>query len=139
MGLFHGFAWESSHLQTAVMVFGCGQSPLSTAYKTVCTIRFAHTAYSFRSSSFSPHRWRQSKKYARHKSIAYIFCYLAVRAPPAGVYRRWHRKPRIVLLALTPGSLSCHAKQATHVLRLSIFNTTGAAPVNAWRRTVTQK
>jgi hypothetical protein len=50
-----------------------------------------------------------------------------------------HRKPRIVLLALTPGSLSCHAKQATHVLRLHIFNTYGAATVNAWRRTVAQK
>lgn len=130
------FAWESSCLQTSVMVFGFSQSPLSTAYESVWTIRFAHRPYIFRSSSYFPHRWRKSKKYANSQSVAYIFCFLAVGAPPAGVYRRWHRKLRIVLLAQEPLLLTFHAKQATHVLRLNISNNTGAAPVNAWRRVV---
>lgn len=57
-------------------------------------------------------------------------------APPASVYRRWPQEAGSWEAGTDLPSLACHVSQATHVQHLYISNTTGAAPVNAWRRTV---
>jgi len=122
------------------MVFGYGQPPSSTAFESVWTIRFAHTPYSFRSSSFSPHRWRQSTKYAWHTSVAYTLL-----LPCGGSATCW-RLPSLntelmLCFACTKSRLIqvCHAKQPTPMQHFRMYHTYSVAPVNAWRRTVAHK
>jgi len=77
---------------------------------------------SFRSSSLSTHHWRQSKKYACHKSVAYSFL-----LPCGGGTTCWrlpslgHRKLRIVLLAQNPHKYKYATQDKPRYATLSYF------------------
>lgn len=122
----------------AVIVFGFGQSPSSTAYESVCTIRFAHTTYSFRSSTYFPHRFSNQKSMPGTKRSLYFLL-------PCGGCATCLR-----LLSLAQKAMNCFAvtnsrfifmprKTSYAYATLRIFNTHSVAPVNAWRRSVAQK
>jgi len=78
-----GFAWESSRLQTAVMIFGCGQSPSSTAFNLYGLFAALIHHTSFAVPHYLPTAGGNQKSMLTTKSRLILFRCLAVGAPPA--------------------------------------------------------
>lgn len=106
----------------AVMIFGCDQSPSSTASEAVCPIRCAYTTSSFRSSSYFPHHCGNPAKYPRTESVSDTFGLPCGGSATCSISRRWHRKLSVGLLS-----------QATYVICFYTKNV-NVAMGNAWRR-----
>lgn len=117
----------------AVMIFGCDQSPSSTASEAVCPIRFAHTTSSFRSSSYFPHHCGNPAKYPRTESVSDTFGLTCGGSATCGISRRWHRKLSVGLLS--QARAYCHAMQPKpHMSYAFIPGMPSVATGNAWRR-----